>query len=242
MKTSNKILLGLGVAPFILIFIMLLSLKNVLDKEPVVVQDADRSNYHTEKYDLGSFEEINAEGVWEIVLSGGDNFKIELDTPPDSLKYTSVTKQNNKLFLFSDSKHFNLFKKPRLNITLPSISVLDLKQGSYNVDISNLKLSRLNINIVGMANIKGTDSSVEELYINGNGIVSTDLAMMPVTNAYFNFNGLYRIMINMNGGEITGLLNGPGKLTVEGEISKNTVKTDGSYTIPHDYKYNRQTP
>ena len=54
---------------------------------------------------------------------------------------------------------------------------------------------------------------------------------MPVTNAFFNFNGVYMMNLNMNGGELSGMLNGPGKLVIEGNTSRNNINTDGKTNI-----------
>ena len=226
MKTSNKILLALGIVPFIIIFIMLISLRNILDKESVVInQGIDRSNYQTENYDIGPFEEIVVKGIWEIVLTGGDQYRIELEVPPGSLKHTSVTRQGNMLLVKSERRFFSILNFPKIEITVPSISRLDL-EGQTDVSISNLKLQQLDINLAGVSLIKGTEGTVKQLSFNGTGIVNADFTHMPTDNARFNFTGIYMITLKMNGGDLAGRLSGQGKMTTEGNIMSNSIVVD----------------
>ena len=234
MKTSNKILLSAGIVPFIIILFMLLSLKNILDEGPAVRNiDDNKMEYIHKRFDLEGFENIKAEGGWEIAITGGDHFNIELEAPGDSIDKISVSRQGNILLLSSDTNYFSILKNPKVSITLPSLSMLDLK-GQYDIKISNLKLSELDINIEGVASITGIGGSVERFFFNGNGVVTADLISMPATNAYFKFDGIYMIMMGMNGGELSGILSGPGKLMTTGDITKNSIKVDNPNFIAHN--------
>ena len=231
MKTSNKILVAVSIVPFIIILMMLFSFRNILDKEPAMInQDSAKTNYHTEKNDLGSFDGIRAEGIWDIVLNRGDHCRIELETPDNSTTHASVTRQGNTLVLTSNKESFSFFNRPKISITLPSISRLDLF-GKYDVKISNLKISKLDINLKGVASFVGTDSSVEDFSLNGNGVLNTDFKLMPVTNAHYNFTGFYLMEMNMNGGELSGRLSGSGKLVISGHVSANKLQTNGPGNI-----------
>ncbi len=233
MKTSNKILLALGVIPFIVILMMLFSFKGELDKgmEPTI-RNTDYSNYHVKTYNFSDFDEIEAEGAWEVSLSGGDRFNIELRAPGDSIDKISVIEAENKLLLKSDKTSFTLYNSPKISITMPAISGLGIK-GQCDVKISDFQISELDIGISGIADISGINSSVEKLSLNGSGIVNADLMAMPATNARFNYNGVYMIMMNVDGGELSGSINGPGKLIVSGNISTNTLKTENPDSVTY---------
>ena len=231
MKTSNKILLAVSIVPFIIILMMLFSFRDILDKEPAIKKQGSANLiYHTEKYDLGAFDGIRAEGIWEIDLNSGDHCMIELETPYNSANHTSVTRQGNTLVLTSDKESFSFLNIPKISITLPSISRLDLF-GNYDVRVSNFKIHKLDINLKGVASFVGTDSSVEEFFLNGNGVVSMDFTLMPVTNAHYNFTGFYLMTMKITGGELTGRLSGSGKLVISGNVSANTLQTNGPGNI-----------
>lgn len=231
MKTSNKTLLAIGIVPFVVILIMLFSYKGELDKETSMkIQDSPWEDYTKKNYDFEDFEEIKTEGTWEIVLTGGDHFKIELEAYDDSVKRIYVTKMGKTLILSSEKKYFSLASRPKATITMPSISRLILA-GQSDVNISGFNISKLDIGINGAASITGTNSSVDQLSINGNGVVHADFMSMTLTNAHLNYNGAYMIMMKIYGGELSGKLKGLGKLMVSGNISRNTIKTDSPDNI-----------
>ncbi len=232
MKTSNKILLAVSIVPFIIAVIMIFSWKNMLDKEPGTQPgDSARSDYVKKNYDLEGFDEIKADGIWEIHLSAGDRFKVELESFDDSIKHTSVTKSGSTLILSSKKEYFSISDRPRINITMPALSRLNLT-GMYDVDISGLNDSKMSVDITGVLSLTGIDSSVGDFSFSGSGIVYADLKDMPVNNANFNFNGVYLINMLMNGGELTGRIKGPGKIITKGNIIKNSINVDapGNFT------------
>ena len=231
MKTSNKIILALGIIPFIVVLMMLFPLKSELEKEiDSTIQDVDYSKYPVKTFDFTGFDEVEAKGNWEIDLSGGDQFNIELRASDDAMEDVAVTLSEKKLMLKTDKKSFTIFDKPRIKITMPTISRLNF-EGHCNIKISNFKLPVMDIGVSGVADITGTESAVEKLSLYGGGAVNLDFFEMPATNAFFNFNGVYMMKLNMDGGELSGMLNGPGSLVIEGNTSRDNIKTGGKTNI-----------
>ena len=113
---------------------------------------------------------------------------------------------------------------------MPSLSRLNLT-GMYDVDISGLKDSKMSVDITGVLSLTGTDSSVEDFSFSGSGIVYADLKDMPVSNAHFDFNGMYFINMRMNGGELSGRIKGPGKIITKGNIINNSINVDSPGNI-----------
>ena len=231
MKTSNKILLALGIIPFFVILMIIFSFRNELKKGvDEEILNVDYSNYPVQTYDFAGFDEIEAEGFWEIELAGGSRFNIELSAPEESMDELSVTASGRTLHISSKKYSFSLFNRPKISITMPGLSRMDLK-GQCNVIFSDFKMSELDIVINSIANIRAINSSIENFYLSGNGALNADLNNMAVTNARFGFNGAYMIDMRVNGGELSGFLTGPGKLTIWGATSKSTLRADTSGSI-----------
>jgi hypothetical protein len=235
MKTSNKILLVLGVIPFIIILMMIFSYRNELEKgiDPEI-QSPDYSDYPARSYDFTDFNQIRIAGTWRFALSGGDKFRVEVRAPENVLEEVSVTKSENKLNIESENYSFPISNRPLITITMPTVSMLDLN-GQGDVKISNFNLPALDVYIKGVIGLKGYNSSVERLSVKGDGALNIDFKDMPASNVLFVFNGAYMIEMQMNGGELAGGLKGPGKLMIEGKVSRNTVKTDNPDNITYKY-------
>lgn len=231
MKTSNKILLALGIIPFIVILMMIFSFKNELEKgvDPAIL-NPDYSSYAVKKYDFSGFDEIRAEGIWKIKLSGGNQFNVELRAPEELLDKVSIIKSGNELLIESEKNSFSMSGRAIISITMPSISRLYL-DGQCEVEISDFNMPELGIYNNGVVGIVGRNSSVGRLSVNGNGALNVDFAHIPVTNALFNFSGVYMVKMQMNGGELLGNLHGPGKMMIEGKVSNNSIRTDGPNNI-----------
>ena len=230
MKTKNKILLFTGVVPFIIVIMMIFSVKHTLNKETdPSLSDSERINSEKRSYDFKNFENISAEGVWDINLMYDDQFKVELVAPVNMMSEITVNKTDRTLILASKKDSYSLFsnyKKPRINITLPLISRLDI-DGVANIKISEFKNTEISIFMNGVMNITGESCSIDQFSLNGTGVVNVAMNDVPVTNAHFKYSGIYNINILMNGGELTGKLDGIGKMIASGEIAENSIKVNG---------------
>ena len=236
MKTKNKIILFTLIVPFIIVTIIILNIKKRLN------EDTDPSLLSTEQeiafkksFDFDNFENITVEGFWSIHLTQGDHFKIELVAPEDIINNITVSEAENTLFFRSENNSVSLFsmnKRVRMDITLPSITQLHAK-GITDILFSNFKNSDTSISMDGVMNVAGENCTFNKFSLSGSGVMNASTNDMPITNAHFDYRGIYNIAIHMNGGNLTGYLDGIGRITVSGEISENNifVKEPGSLRI-----------
>ena len=162
-----------------------------------------------------------------------DHFKIELVAPENMLDELSVEKIGQTLVLKSEKNTFSLFsinKRPRINITLPLISRLDIK-GVADILVSDFSNAETSISMEGIMNVTGENCNFNQFSLSGDGVMNVSMDDAPVTNAHFEYSGIYNIMILMNDGRLSGKLDGIGRMIASGEVFENSIRVNGPGTL-----------
>ena len=236
MKTKNKIILFTLIVPFIIVAIMILNIKKRLngDMDPALLSSEQEIAFK-KSFDFDNFENISAEGFWSIHLTHGNHYKIELIAPEEIINEIAVRKTENTLFFKSENNSVSLFsmnKRVRMDITLPLISKLDAK-GIADILFTDFQNSETSISMDGVINVAGENCTFNQFSLSGSGVMNASTNEMPITNAHFDYRGIYNIAIQIDGGSLTGYLDGIGRITASGEISENSifVKEPGIFKI-----------
>ncbi len=232
MKTKNKILLFTLILPFIIVVMVILSIKKSFNDDTVPSQTySEGIEAFKKSYDFTDFDEISAEGCWNIHLMHDDYFKIEIVAPENMLDELSVEKTGHTLLLISEKKNsysiFSFKKRPGINITLPSISKLDVKSGIADISISDFNDAEISISMEGIVSVTGKHCNFNQFSLRGDGIINIDMNDTPVANAHLEHDGIYNIMMLMDNGRLSGNLDGIGRMIASGQVSENSIKVDG---------------
>lgn len=234
MKTKNKILLFTLILPFIIVVMVILSIKKSFNEVTVPSQTySEGIDTFRKSLDFGDFERISAEGAWNIHLMHDDHFKIEIVAPEDMLDELSVEKTGQTLVLKSEKRMFSLFsinKRPGINITLPLISRLDIK-GVADILFSDFSNTETSVSMEGIMNVTGENCNFNQFLLSGTGVMNVSMNDAPVTNAHFEYNGIYNITMLMNGGRLSGKLDGIGRMIASGEVLENSIRVNGPGTL-----------
>lgn len=231
MKTKNKFLLFTLILPFILVVMVIFSIKKSFNEETVPsTTTSEGIDTFKKSYDFTDFERISVEGSWNIHLMHDDHYKIEIVAPEDMVDELSVEKTGQTLVLTSEKKNtyslFSLDKKPGINITLPLISKLDVK-GLANISISDFSNAETSISVEGLMNVTAKHSNFNQFSLSGDGVINVSMNDTPVTNAHFEHSGIYNIMMLMDNGRLSGNLDGIGRMIASGEVYENSIKVSG---------------
>jgi hypothetical protein len=230
MKTSNKILLIAGVAPILSVILLMAAIK--------IIPGGDASSQASPSGEPGmvsrtlpleGFSEISTNGAWKVNLIQGDSFLVHISASESVMNEIKVEKNGNKLVLDAGTK-FNRSsnaKHTTADITLPAVSRIDT-EGMANINLSGLNIDSLTIHSEGVAKISGDKGMIRDLEFNGNGALMMDLSTIAITNADLKFQGAYMIGLLMNGGRLSGSLEGMGFCNYEGNISVNEILVNGS--------------
>lgn len=226
MKTSNKILWIsssslIGVA-LVLLMALRMSLDTDLDFEK---QNNTEKSWVSRHLPLSGFTDIELGGRWEVELRRSDAEQVIVEGPEDLIDDLYARKEAERLLLERKKRRGNK-SKLKASITMPALDYLRLN-GLINLNMSGFEASRLSIRTKGVTSIRGTKNSIQDLHLKGEGVSKLDLRKSPVTNAELDYEGVFKIKLSMAGGELTGRIEGVGKVLYEGQISRETISKEG---------------
>lgn len=220
MKTSNKLLLG-GV---ILITITILACITIFG----VSNRAEASSFatfasKTLTYKYSDLKKIKLEGVYNIEYIQGSKSLVELTIPENSEKLFKISQSNNA---FSVSYKPQSKMKVEVKITAPNIEKIDL-QGKSNLHFSKLNLENLNIKSQGIVKIQSDKGYIKNLNIDGEGMGNFELKNLIVKNCDFNFEGMGSTKLYLDGGTLSGHIEGMMNVKYYGKVSNSSLKIEG---------------
>ena len=118
----------------------------------------------------------------------------------------------------------------RIMITAPAIEALTLA-GAVNGTIVGLDAAELTVLSDGATNLVFEDSIIGDLTLQTAGAANIDLGDSLVENGVLDMSGASQLLINMNGGSLTGRVEGVGNVRYCGDVSSVDVDTDGIVRI-----------
>jgi hypothetical protein len=227
-KTSNKILLIAGAVPILFIILLLITMRIIPSGGGTSqASSSGAADMTTRTLPLKGFSEISTKGNWIINLVQGDNFLVNISAPESVINEIKAENNGTKLVLdsekFKDSKDVMPIKA---DITLPAVSIIDTA-GKTAINLSSLNIDSISIRSDGPTNITGDKGMIRDLKLNGTGLLRMDLSSVPVTNADLECQGVYMIKLLMNGGRLSGNLEGMGTFNYAGKVSVNEIRKNG---------------
>ena len=232
-KLSNKILLIAGAVPILFIILMLSAFKFFSSGE-VNSQGSSTGvpNQITRALPLEGFSEISVTGVWKVNIFQGKNFLVNISATESDLDKIRAEKNGNELVLDikEEFKHSKDYERITADITLPDLSRINIMNGVATINLSGLDIDSLSVKTLGVANISGDKGSIRDLEFDNQGVLRTDLSAIQVTNANIMCNGVFTIELLMNGGRLSGNLNGIGSLNYHGDVSENDIRVNGPFS------------
>ena len=118
----------------------------------------------------------------------------------------------------------------RIMITAPAIEALTLA-GAVNGTIVGLDAAELTVLSDGATNLVFEDSTIGDLTLQTAGAANIDLGDSLVENGVLDMSGASQLVINMNGGSLTGRVEGVGNVRYSGDVSSVDVDTDAIVRI-----------
>lgn len=125
--------------------------------------------------EIGAFSELEVKGVFDIILTQGDNEKIEIETDENLIDIVSVVNENNRLIIdFKKGKRVRKSTKFNIYVTLKDLTSIEMEGVGdlKNNGILNLKTLTLINTGVGDVDLN-INSSI--LNINNSGVGDVNL-------------------------------------------------------------------
>jgi hypothetical protein len=227
MKTSNKILLisGSSLIGMVIVFLLIFRLtlgNNITTERPI---DSDKPTVSRD-FPLAGFTAIEVSGHWEIELTRGETTQVKVKAPEDVMENLSVEKQAGTLILRTDKKWRRSPGKVTALITTPLLSDLRLS-GLVSLELIGFTSESLKVYTTGSTSITGKGNHIHNLYLKGEGLSNLSLRRNAVINADLRYEGVYKIELSMAGGELTGKIEGVGKVVYDGEVRQESIRKGG---------------
>ncbi len=236
MKTSNRILIGVGSAVVVVAVLAVITARIIMgDTVNVQLSDGPRiftGPETTKRIDVKDFTGIAASGAWIITLKEGADYSLAVTAPQDLM---------GRMDVYAGSQMLHLGLKPGVTsanhrlyarITMPSLRKLELS-GANQASFSGFSGGQLSIECSGAVAVSGSEGSYDRVEVTASGASSVMFRNLPTTSADVRLSGAGQAELNMKGGPLTGQLSGAGKVTYWGTVSSQTIKTSGIGSVTH---------
>lgn len=181
----------------------------------------------TRNYALTGFNGIQTTGRWNVTVTRGDAWHIEVTYPENLIDNLRVDVQGNHLVLATQRGGRHGGEPVTATVAMPSLSSLTAA-GATQVRFSGFTGDELEISISGSGKVNGDDGNFGALKLNVSGSGQIDLRPVPVTDADVNVSGSADVSLAMNGGELNGTISGSGRIDYTGTTRQQHLRTFGS--------------
>ena len=240
MRNSQIAMLGaLGVLLLMIVGLVAsarIAVSNYLDGSRATAEQAPSSSAgrtNAAVVPLTGFTEIRSRGSWQIQVTEGDTWSVEVYEPEDEDSAIDVSVRDGALILESnDSRSRSLFNwfghdsSTEVDIVMPSLSAIDV-QGSADIDFSGFAGERLSLVSSGAINVDADDSEFDEVALTLSGMSNVDFKGLSSGDANVNLSGFTNVHLRMEGGTLSGQMSGFGNLTYAGSVAIEDVRVSG---------------
>ena len=177
------------------------------------------------RIEVARFAAIELRGGWDLHLRHASEYSAVLTGDRELVDTAEVSTAGERLsiHLQGDSDED---RTVRIVITAPAVEALSLA-GAVNGTIAGLDAAELTVLSEGATNLVFEDSTIGELTLQTAGAANIDLGESLVENAVLSLTGANQLRITMNGGSLTGRVEGVGNVRYSGETSSVNVDTEG---------------
>ncbi|HAK46277.1 MAG TPA: hypothetical protein DCO79_10230 [Spirochaeta sp.] len=242
MKGSTKFVWIVLAVIAALMIILTVWFRVMVSEHIVVTNDGDGFSFAgnsgpmiTEEYDIDDFSDIRIVGGWDVLVIADDEFRVTVDYSEEARDEVEVEKRGGGLYLGMDMKNSGSlgdFHGASATIYMPDLDTVEV-DGAVNLNVEDFKGGKLDFSLDGAGQITGENCSFEMLEIESNGAVNVDFYDSETVSADVNIDGAGNVMLNMNGGELSGSLSGLAHLEYTGTVSRMTVREDGIANVEY---------
>ena len=176
----------------------------------------------TEKRSLSGFKGVDVGGVFQVEITAGKEFAVEVETDDNLLPLIKTEVNNGVLEIESDGR-ISPTGKILVRVSAPDISEMDVS-GAANVTLNGVRNSNLAVEASGAAKLKITGQTAK-LTVETSGAAKIDADDLRSENATVEGSGASHIDLNVSG-ELTADLSGASHVTYSGKptaVHKNTT-------------------
>lgn len=238
MKTSSKILLTVLAVVLIITAGGLISVRILADRSFEesggfqAVEERNVGKKITQQYDIEDFSRIKVVGGWSISIEAGEDYKVSITFPENLQDHVKVGRSGQALILETtglvDFKgaHF------KAEIQMPQLTGLS-SEGGMSASLQDFTGDELRINSGGGVQLKAVNCTYTDLELDLSGGIQGNLQDLKAENINIDGNGAVDLDLHMNGGSLTGEVNGAANIKIRGSMRKNTLQVHGVSNVEY---------
>lgn len=177
--------------------------------------------------DLRNITELEIRGVWDVRILPAENGaqRVALNAPGEIIDDIR-TQQDSQLTLPAPRGFRGFAKEMRATVYLDELSRISV-EGASSVDITGMNLDTLELRLEGAAKIRAEDCEFNDIRMKAEGAADVNLENSLTYTADLRIEGAAKVSIRMDGGPISGSLDGVGKVRYTGTVSEKDFRIDG---------------
>jgi hypothetical protein len=141
---------------------------------PVADGDPETKEETSDQYGLTDFDELEVSGIFDVRITRGDQYAIELTGPESEKEKYKIDRQGSALVIdYEDDRGINWSRdflsvdEIKINITMPNLEKIKAK-GAGKINFKHFEAEDLDIDIVGAVDVTGeVDADDVTLHLSG---------------------------------------------------------------------------
>jgi hypothetical protein len=190
----------------------------------------------TMAFDFANFTEISVPTVFNVTVTQGSDFSVEVTVDEDVTDRIDVTQTGTRLSIALSQGNGNI-ETLDASVTMPVLNSIDLT-GVANASGNGFNQTQMTVNVGGVSRLQGNALMISDLTANVSGVSLLDFGdIRPIGNANIDVSGVSQATLNMNVGSTmtgsvgTGQGTGVSKLFYYGTNVTVNVTTDGLSSV-----------
>jgi hypothetical protein len=226
MKTSDKIVLATIGAISLGIVGALLMLRVSLQNSGMGVPEGEMVR---KKVALSGFDRMECSGQWNIMVTRGDSFDIEISAP-ESIIDSITLRVDGATVRFPDPAVPFARVDIAAEIVMPSCTEIR-NQGMTRVHLDGFYQDTLTINASGASALTAAGCSTGYLRVHAGGTATVDFSQSAARGSHVLLSGASRAGLMLDGGELSGVVDGASTLSYRGDVSAVSVDCRGAGSL-----------
>lgn len=176
-------------------------------------------NVVTETRDLSGFDSVEAGGVFQIEITSGKDFRVEVEADDNLLPLIRTEVDGDRLVI-STEKRISSKNGLKVRVFMPVVNAIETS-GAANVTAADLKGSSITLSASGASKIAAAGQA-DEITVELSGASKLNASELKVTNATIDSSGASSADVNVSG-DLVSDLSGASRVAYSG--SPANVKT-----------------
>ncbi|HUX14592.1 MAG TPA: DUF2807 domain-containing protein [Spirochaetia bacterium] len=180
----------------------------------------------SQDFPVSSLKTLVVEGGWEVSLTRGETATVHVEAPSGVIQDVRVESRDGNVTIGLVHEAKLLQGKLAARITSPALNRIEFR-GGVNANIDGFVEPALWISLAGATTVTGTGNRIENFTVNCAGAANVNFRGSKTTNATVTAAGASNIVLTMNGGKLSGRLDGVGKVDYYGPVASESIAVSG---------------